>query len=188
MHGVLIEPVTPLPDDEPPLALDACGLLNLAAAMPLEDVAAAVGLRLICVRQVADEALYLEHEVDGAIERRPVNLGGLDILVLESEELAQYVSLAATLDDGEAATLAAAQRRGWSVVTDDRKASRVARQLDPPVTIRTSASMLRLIAGRGRLAVPDIRDLLRRVEVGANFRPPPSDPDFVWWNEHAMPT
>src|SRR4051794_144387 len=98
------------------LALDACGLLNLAAAMPLSDVATCLGRRLVCVREVAAESLYLEDEIGDQIERSSVDLSGVEVMDLEPEDLGAYVDLAVSLDDGEAATLAAAERRGWRVV------------------------------------------------------------------------
>jgi predicted nucleic acid-binding protein len=176
--------VTPLPADDDPLALDACGLLNLAAAMPLTNAATGLGVRLVCVSQVADESLYLEQEVDGAIERRPVDLSGLEIVTLDAMEIGTYVVLAATLDDGEAATLAAAQKRHWPVMTDDRKAARIAGTLDPPVEIRSTPAILKHIAELTGMTDVNIGRMLQRVETGASFRPPSQDPDHEWWRAH----
>ncbi len=153
--------------------------------MPLEDASDQLGRRLIVVSQAAAEVLFLEDEEDGVPVRTRVHLDGLHVVELEAAELATYVALAQGLDDGEAATLAAAQARGWPIGTDDRKAVRVAASLEPAVAVLSSATILRVWAQRRGLGERDVGGVLRRVERRATFVPPRSDPDFDWWRQCA---
>lgn len=164
-----------------PLALDACGVLNLAAIMPLAKASRAFGRPLLVTAEAAAEALYLHDEEDGWLVRTPVDLSGLIVVQLEPREIAGYVTLATVLDDGEASTLAAAQVRGWEVWSDDRKARRLATELDPPVRVVSTAAVLRSWAQRNDLADAVAGVSLRQVEVRAHFTPPVIDPDSSWW-------
>lgn len=183
----------PPPADPAGLALDACGLLNLAGAgVALADVQAAVRLPLVAVEHVVAEALWVEDVVDDEPVQVPVDLGdpayaGLVVLALDEGEVELFVRLAAEVDDGEAATLAAAQHRGLAVLTDDRKAGRVAGRLGVPV-LSTAAVLRLLTVHTGRTDV-ETGALLRLVERRARFRPRRTDPDHDWWAHHtARPT
>lgn len=171
------------PAEQSPLALDACGALNLAAVMPLRSAADQVGRPLVMVRQAAAEVLYLEdRDEEGEPSRTLVTVEGLLVVDLTQAELAAYVELAVELDDGEAATLAVAQARAWPVMTDDRKALRIARSLVPPVAVLTTASILRGWAARQRMDDTAVGEVLRRVEARATFSPSQRDPDRDWWH------
>lgn len=169
------------PAEPSPLALDACGVLNLAAAIPLDTVSDELGRRLYVVSQAASEVLYLDDDEEGVPVRTRVELSGVVVVELEPAELPAYVALAIDLDDGEAATLAAAQVRGWPVCTDDRKAARVAAGMHPPVGVRSTATILRSWASRRQLSESEVGAVLRRVEVRANFTAPSTDPDVDSW-------
>lgn len=175
---------TRLSVDDGTLALDACGLLNLAAAVPLFEAATALEVRLICVREVAAESLYLEDEVDGQIEHSLVDMQGVEVVDLTDEEIAEYVALAVMLDDGEAATLAAAGRRGWPVMTDDRKAIRIAQARTPAVEIVSTGCVLRKLSNHLNMTSAQIRAMLARVAARASFVPRSGDSVAAWWEEH----
>lgn len=172
-----------------PAVLDACVLLNLiASGLPLNELAEAVELEFFVVTQVEREVLWLDPE-DPDFQREEINLqelvevGYLNILVLGDSELDRYVQLARELDDGEAATLAVAEARGFNIATDDRKALRVIATFDPPpLAIGTPTILRAWAAGRENA---EVRAHLNRIERRASFLPPRSDPDRDWWEEHA---
>ena len=56
----------PQPADQPLLVLDACAVLDLAAAFTLPRAGVELGCDLVVVRQAAEEALLIEDVVDGA--------------------------------------------------------------------------------------------------------------------------
>jgi predicted nucleic acid-binding protein len=112
-----------------------------------------------------------------------VDAGHLERTELRDAEVTRFVSLAGELDDGEAATLAIAEVRGFAVATDDRKARRVLTTLDPQPLVTSTAAILRAwAANRG---AEEVRRCLRLIERRASFLPPRSDPDTAWWREAA---
>jgi predicted nucleic acid-binding protein len=179
----------PPPAEPTSLAVDACVLLNLAGAgIDLADIARALDLGLVVIEQVAAEVLWIEDVVDGEPVRVPVDLtdqvgrAGVEWASLENQALEAFVALAAELDDGEAATLAAAQSRRIGVLTDDRKARRVARRMG--VAVVGTAELLRQFAERQAMTDVEVGELLRRVERRARFTPRRDDPERAWWSRH----
>jgi predicted nucleic acid-binding protein len=168
--------------DPRPVVLDACACINLAAAVPLGDVSGLIARPVVVVAQAAAEALFLHDVVDDEHVRQEIDLTGLDEVVLTPDELAVYVSLARRLDDGEAATLAIAHYRGWSIATDDRAARRAAQQLSPPADVLRSSVLLRACAASLGLDATAIGHMLRSVETRASFVPPQDDPNYGWWH------
>ena len=134
------------------------------------------------VRQAADEALFIDDLVDGTPTTVPVDVSPLRVVDLVAEELARYVALAADLDDGEAATLAAAQERGWPVMTDDRKALRVATEMSPAVATVTTPSVLRGWSASRPRADEDVAAVLGQVERMATYTPRRNSDDGAWWH------
>jgi predicted nucleic acid-binding protein len=152
---------------EDPLLLDACVTLNLQVADLLPEVAATEPRGLAMLSAAAAEVAGLD-------------TAHVHVFELSAAELDLFVELAANIDDGEAATLAAAKIRGWRLATDDRKARRVANEvgLARPAT----TSMLVESWSRTTAATPDrMRDVLSRIEQQARFRPPPDDAHYSWW-------
>lgn len=181
----------PPPADPAGLALDACGVLNLAGAgLELQAVASVLGLQFVLVEQVVAEALWIEDVVEGELIRSPVEVIAsvgprVQIGTLTEAELEAFVALATEVDDGEAATLALARGRSLTVLTDDRKARSVAARLDVPVL--GTAELLRQWTERQRLLPAEIGALLDRVERRARFSPRRDDPQRAWWSSH-VPT
>lgn len=175
----------PPPAELSRVAIDACCLLNLAGAgVDAVDVADALGLALVVVEQVVDEALWIEDVVDGEPVRTPVNVGGaafaaLGRVTLSADELALYVWLARELDDGEAATLAVARLRGLAVMTDDRKARRVAQEQG--LAVLGTAQVLRQVSDHLSTPRQDVAEMLARVQRRSRFRPRRGDPEADWW-------
>lgn len=165
-----------------PLLLDACACINLAAVIDLGDAQRHFRRPIVMIAQAASEAMCLHDLVDGRSVRTPINPNALHLDALRPPELALYIRLARRLDDGEAATLAAAWHRGWSVATDDRVARRAGAGLDPPIDLVGSASLLRAYAEFNSLGTADLVRFLRTVERRASFVPPRDDIDFEWWH------
>lgn len=175
----------PPPADLGGVAIDACCLLNLAGAgVDAVDVTDALGLALVVVEQVVDEALWIEDVVDGEPVRTAVNLDGAAFtavgrVTLSADELALYVRLARELDDGEAATLAVARVRGLAVMTDDRKARRVAQEQG--LAVLGTAQVLRRLSEHLGTSGQGVAEMLERVQRRSRFRPRRDDPEAEWW-------
>jgi hypothetical protein len=170
------------------LLLDACVALNLAATGRPADILATLAPRFAMARQAAEETLYIETTTAGMATQEVVDPrqwvaeGILQILELESAETLQFITLAAEIDDGEAATLVIARVRGLEVATDDRKARRVAQRLNLPEPIRTSR-LLHDYCSAANLPRSEIAKILQATEQRARFRPPTSDPLHAWWTK-----
>ena len=170
-----------------PLLLDACVVINIAASgIDPRDLAETNGYTFVAVSIIALDALFLDAgiEIDarGIIDLEQWSFQGMITLTqLNPIELGYFVALARELDDGEAATLAAAVCRGLPVATDDRKAIRVAGEQDPPVTVVSTSTLLRTWARDTSTPRQDVSEALRNIEVRASFLPNRSDPNRSWW-------
>ena len=123
----------------PDAIVDSCCVINLYAAGDLPAILPTLGRKLHVPDKVLEETMYV-HEREGGpgaaeakVVRRAVDLAaalGAGLLhrcdLAGEDELALFVRLAAVLDDGEAACLAVAKSRGWTLATDDRKGRREA--------------------------------------------------------------
>ncbi len=168
-----------------PLLLDACSLINLAASgLQLAQIATAIDREFIVTTIAAEESLYVAgRSNDDPAE--PVSVealaasGQLTITSLTPDELASFIALAKSVDDGEASTLAVALERGIEFATDDRRAIRVAVELG--VTVVTTPQLMRGWAERSGTTAADLRFALASVERRGNFRPRRDDPEREWW-------
>lgn len=172
------------------LLVDACVLINLLATDRLAEIAAANGFAVAIVRQVAEETFFLRQD-DPGVGRTPVDLGAhcaagtIEVIDLNDDELALFVAFAARVDDGEAATLAAAVNRGLPLATDDRGALNLMAREHPEVEPHRTTVLLRRWAATG--ASPTvIVSALGAVERRARFIPGVSDPDEAWWRVHCV--
>lgn len=169
--------------------LDACAVLNASAARCTSEELASLAFDLIVARPAAEEAMYL-HDEDGHGRPllTPVDLSVFTIVDLPRTALGSYVGLAAHCDDGEAASLALAADRGCPVVTDDRKAVRLAELRKPPVTVITTAVLMHACSVARGWSADELRARLRAIEGRANFVPPGRDSLAAWWRQAVADT
>ena len=116
-----------------------------------------------------------------AVDLAPViGAGLLHRCDLEGEdELNLFVQLATTLDDGEAACLAIAKTRGWTLATDDRKGRREAAGLGVPVV--TTPELVKAWADAAKAGEAAVAKLLRDIQDYARFAPHKTMPLHSWW-------
>jgi hypothetical protein len=162
-------------------------MINLAATDHLPLIAQTTDVTFALARQAAAEVGYLRDLVDGDITLTPIDLGSYDgatmqTITLTPAEYPLYVDLAGMVDDGEAATIAVAAKRGIPLATDDRKARRVCTELQLADPMRT-LSVLHSYADMAGLQPAHLRNLLVKIRDRASFQPPRSDPDFKWWHK-----
>ncbi len=182
------------------VVLDACCLVNLAAADALDTWLGDLGLTWTLPEAVLNEALFLRGrgadpgEAGGSDPtepaRQPITLdphfrsGLLTIVQPETEkELTAYVDFARDLDDGEAMGLAVAQCRGWQLATDDRKAVRLAGKVAVPVL--TTPTVVKLWVDALGPSAAEIRATLVAIQDRARFLPGGRDPLCDWWMERS---
>lgn len=171
----------------PLLPIDACILINLYATTRTVDILRAAGAQVVVVNQVAAEALYVLRPGAGGLERIAIDIapeiqGGLLAMATLSEaELSTYVRYAASLDDGEAATLSLASHRYSQVATDDRAAQNYIQRnkLDLSV-VRTSDLVRQWMASSGASQV-EVIQVLTEIRDYGRFTPNELDPHSSWW-------
>jgi len=167
--------------------LDTCVLINLLATGRATEIVRVIApARMVC-SAVAEESLYLRSlEAQGQPEHADLQTliaAGVftpcQIEGVAEEDL--YVTYALELDDGEAMSLAIAQSRNLVLVTDERKARRIARENVPHLPIISTAEIIRTWAeGKEKR---DVVAVVRSILARARFRPADSDPLALWWNE-----
>lgn len=100
-----------------------------------------------------------------------------------SSELADYIEFSQELDDGEAQALALARHRGMVLLTDDRKALRLAQRPDINVPTMTTAQLLREWGECNQANAFRLPDVRTRVEELASSAPRRGSPDADWWQQ-----
>jgi predicted nucleic acid-binding protein len=171
------------------LIIDACVLLNLIATEVIQEILSLIAQNsMICVL-VKDESLYLRKEED-INENQSVDIDDLinqSVIQIcnceNANEQELFVNLAASLDDGEAMSLAIALSRNWHLATDDKKARRIFRENNSNSNFLISTTdLIKTWAESQNVADDIIKPILLKVERKASFRPPKSDVNLQWWN------
>lgn len=174
----------------PAVILDACGTINFYASGRFTSILAALGLEWYLPAAVEREA-QLYRQPDPADPEKlvalPIDLASaLDGGLLRrcdcegDEEVALYVELATRIgDDGESMGLAIAKCRGWSMLTDDKKARRIAKELGVPV-LATPEVMKRwaIVTGPSETELAEVLEAIQRY---SNYLPGRNAVDYEWW-------
>jgi predicted nucleic acid-binding protein len=170
--------------------VDSCCVINLYAAGTLLNVLPTMlGLLLHIPEKALQESLYVRAPdpadatrlMQRAVDLAPLIAAGvLHRCDLEgADELNLFVQLATTLDDGEAACLASAKLRGWTLATDDRKGRREAGNLG--VAVVTTAELVKAWADVTKADDAAVAEVLRDIQDYARFTPHRTMPLRSWW-------
>ena len=164
------------------LVLDACVLINLAATgVPFVQFANACSPNLWMAKLASQEVLYIA-DANGELEIIEITaLQPMVVIDLSGNEDDRFVELAAELGDGEAASIALAENRGWRLATDDRKAIRIARIRMPTRSLETTCSLIRHWSEKYAIEKVQLSEVLQRIETRASFLPPRDDANRDWW-------
>ncbi len=169
--------------------LDACAVVNLYATRRMEHILAAIDGPVAVADVVEREAQYVFQGGDGedAREREAIDLqpwlsqGVLSVIeTAHEEELLTFIDLTQELDDGEAITAALAIHRGFTVVTDDRKAVRVL--VSRAVTLRSTLDLVKTWADQQSIGSETLRVALTDLRERGNYYPSRNHPLRSWWD------
>ncbi len=174
--------------------IDCCSLLNLYTGW--RGLAELWELRCtwhVC-EAVLNEAEYTrEYGADGVPVFNPLDIRKLtqsgQLLPARPEtaaEIDDYVSFACEVDDGEAQALAIAKHRGFVLLTDDRKAARIAQRPDIAVRTTSTAKILQTWAKLDAKNEMRLREILARIATLAKFVPRMDSPDYEWWRSFSQ--
>lgn len=178
--------------DPASLLLDACCLVNLLATRRANEILRALPRRFQVVDGVASEVGYVRRggSCADADELDPVSLqpliddGLIDVLHLDDPaETGTYVDFADVLGNGEAMTLTIALHRGHAVVTDDRKAARIAGAHG--VTVVATLELIKQWSEGVALDARELRQALIDLHERGRYLPARSHPLRLWW-EHGI--
>lgn len=174
----------------PAVILDACGILNLYASGQFVPILTSLGNQWFLPSAVELESQqYRQPDPDDPeklvvvpIDLLPAITGGILIRCdcKSEEETDLYVQLAARIgDDGESMGLAIAKCRGWSVLTDDKKARRIATELG--VQVLATTEVIKQWSEITKSSAADLFSTLEAIERFANYTPGRGAVNFDWW-------
>lgn len=174
----------------PAVILDACGILNLYASGQFVPILTALNNEWHLPVAVEREAQqYRQPDPDDAaklivapIDLVPaINDGILIRCDCENNaEMELYVELAGRIgDDGESMGLAIAKCRGWAVLTDDKKARRIAEDLG--LALLSTTEVMKQWSEIVKPSAADLSATLEAIERYANYRPGRGTQNFNWW-------
>lgn len=171
------------------LFLDACVLINLAAAGEMAAILRASNAQVFICTAVQTETLYVRSGDPESPDVVPIDLApliascSLQVVSLATEtEEELFVDLAASLEDGEAMTIALAIARGAALATDDRKARRIFGEITSDQSrLFSTSDLVRNWARLPAVASTDVKRVVTRIRSGARFVPAEDDPNYAWW-------
>ncbi len=181
----------------PAVILDACGALNLYASGRFVPILAALSHDWFIPAAVERESQQYRQPDPADPEKlivTPLHLapairaGVLSRCDCEGREEAElYVQLAASIgDDGESMGLAIAKVRGWSLLTDDKKARRIACELG--VAVLATPGVMRQWAELVKPGADELSETLEAIERFANYRPGRGAEHYDWWAASVRPS
>lgn len=140
---------------------------------------------------VLNESLYVRQPckddpdklVPKEVDLHPLIEGGI-LEVTEptgSAEQELFMHLAGIIDDGEAACMAIAYNRDCVLATDDRRAIKVATEMN--VSIVTTPDLIKRWVEYTSPEPLQVMDIIQCIERYGRFRPHPSSPHAKWWEE-----
>jgi hypothetical protein len=179
----------------PAVLLDACGTLNLYASGHFVPILTTLRHEWYLPTAVERESQqYRQPDPSDAdklivvpIDLAPAISGGvLSRCDCESEEeTALYVELAARIgDDGESMGLAIAKCRGWSVLTDDKKARRIAKELG--ITVLGTTGVMKQWSEITKPTATELASVLLAIQRFANYVPGSGADQYAWWMKSIM--
>lgn len=176
----------------PAVILDACGAVNLYASG-----------NFIAILEVLEHEWYLpaavESESQSYRQPDPSDPEKLIVMLIDfsaafakgvlqrcdcqsEQEQELYVELASRIgDDGESMGLALAKCRGWSVLTDDKKARKLASELG--VAVFTTTEIVKQWSDLAKPSASELATILKAIERYANYLPGRNAAHFEWWTK-----
>ena len=175
------------------ILLDACGLINLYASGRFESILAELKHDWYLPSAVKREAQHIKQDdpedpsrlLSVAIELdRAFAAGILKPCDCETDaEVEGYIELLSLIrDDGESMGIAIAESRGWRIVTDDRKARRIA--AERKVATLSTPELIKAWAEASRAETSMVAQVLENIQKYARVTPYRGLPGYAWW--HAM--
>jgi hypothetical protein len=172
------------------IVVDACTLLNVLATTRETEVASVLGLRFVIGERAHDEVKTLrslpdENGLRAVVTADTSRLRAAGLLRLTTVKAIggtdAFVNCAAHLRDEDAEAVALAVTLALPLATDDGRERKIARQLYPPIELRSTLSLVRAFANHQALDDIAVQALATDLRWRGNFLPPRNDPDAAWF-------
>jgi predicted nucleic acid-binding protein len=172
--------------------IDCCSLLSLFTGWgSLENLRPLPYTWNVCEAVLSESEFTREYGSDGNATEVPLDVqaliesGLLNMVRPDTDaELGDYVAFATEIDDGEAQALALAKHRRYILLTDDRKATKMAQRADVQVVTMTTVGILREWHEHTEVDRAVLREVIQRIQVLARFSPRKDSVDLQWWLTH----
>ena len=171
-------PSSALLDSDRGVVADASAVINLVASGAAREVAQVLPAPLRVVRAVALELesgrprwTTSDHLTD-LVSAGVVEIVDLDDAASEHFEALVVGPAAATLDDGEAATIAYALTNGLAALIDERKAWRICRERFGTLTVTTTVDLLLSAGTEQALGISGVAEALFNALSAGRMRVP----------------
>ena len=173
----------------PDRVIDCCSLLNLFTGWGgLAELRSLQRTWHICEAAISESEYTREFTVHGDVVNVPLNMAALissgllhSVRPETQAELNDYVEFAIEIDDGEAQSLAIAKHRGFTLLTDDRKALQIAQRAEINVPTISTVVVLREWAQLDPQNEARLRAVVERISVLAKFGPRVGSIEHDWW-------
>ncbi|MCB8943077.1 MAG: hypothetical protein H6658_04925 [Ardenticatenaceae bacterium] len=151
------------------IILDASCLVNLYATAHMAEILRSVPQSITVAAYVFNrEALWIKEDVNGKMEKQPVQLqplvdaGLLTLVSIKGEtESNLHVLLSSKIrDEGESQTGAIAIHRDWAIAIDDRKARRIIRETGNNIELIYSLQLVKHWVETEKMEDVIIREML----------------------------
>ncbi len=175
--------------------IDCCSLINLYTGWGSLEELPGLGCQWYLCEAVLNEAEHTREYGNGGqfisvpLDTEQLTCSKLLELVAPAsdEERDDYLDFASEVDDGEAQALAIAKHRGYTLLTDDRKAVRLAQREDIAVPIVSTARILQIWVSLNPENEEMLPGIIRRIEELARFSPRRGSTDYEWWRTYREP-
>jgi predicted nucleic acid-binding protein len=169
--------------------IDCCSLLNLYAGWGgLENLRQLPHAWFVCEAVLGESEITREYGADQTLQEHKLVLdpfvdNGLiqKVAPVSESEVIDYLDFTQLIDDGEAQAIALAKHRGFVLLTDDRKALRLAHRDDVGVRTISTVDVLREWIERAEVEANTVRTVLTRIRELARYAPAKNSSDLAWW-------
>jgi hypothetical protein len=168
------------------LVIDASAVINLIASKYAREIIKALPNRKVILAEVISEleAGVVKGRSDGLEIREMANSGLFEIVALDASHLPRYEDLvigpaSATLDDGEAATIAYSIGVGGIAIIDERKAIRICAERYPEIHLGSSVDIFSHQKVQNALGTSKLKESILNALIGARMSVLPHQVDWV---------
>ncbi|MCB9134266.1 MAG: hypothetical protein H6636_02500 [Anaerolineales bacterium] len=177
------------------LILDATCVISLYASGKIDQILKTIPPDITISAYVKDHEVLriydnaLGHHLNfKKVDLNPLIKSNLiTIVTIDTENEAEILATLASkiIGRGEAETGAIAINRNWAIVTDDKKARKVFRELAPHIQLVYTLELMKHWAETNSISAESITEALLNIQERASYRPWINHPLYSWWYSYS---